>query len=74
MSKYNRRNTNRQHLTGRHNNRKNDWTKFLDGVENAELARGGSNSRDDIVQQRNRAGAEIHTLRSEQQQRGLYMY
>ncbi len=49
MPEQNTRNTNRNHLPGRHNHRKHDGSKLLNRCVNKQLSRSRSNRRDDVV-------------------------
>mmetsp|Transcript_22707 Transcript_22707/g.47635 ORF Transcript_22707/g.47635 Transcript_22707/m.47635 type:complete len:147 (+) Transcript_22707:423-863(+) len=49
MPKQNTRNTNRDHLSRRHDHRKHNGSKLLNRCVNEQLSRSGSNRRDDII-------------------------
>ncbi len=51
MSKLVRRDTNRNHLSDGHDNRKHNRTEFLNGVKDAQLSRSRCDGREDVVHQ-----------------------
>jgi hypothetical protein len=56
MTKNNGRNANGKHLSRRHDDGKDDWSKLFNGPKNAQLTTGRCNGGDDIVPQRERIG------------------